>query len=165
MQNPLSWSYLTAPIYNTPTWGPFSIAFVALFGTGLIIALVLYNDLFRQLRKNRLLYDTARRGSGIMMAIFFLGLFFFLFRFMRVSAFYLSYRLWLYLCFLAFVVSAAYFVYYMVSTYPKHVKAQEAEKLKKRYLAPSASASSISPSKRHARRHKHGRSGYKSAHR
>lgn len=165
MQNPFSWSYLTAPIYRTPTWGPFSITFVALFGAGLIISLILYNDLFRQLRKNRLLYETVRRGSGILMPIFAIGLFFFLFRYLRVSAFYLSLRLWLYLSFLAFVGCTTYFVYYMRRVYPQYAKAEHAERLKRRYLTPSPSASSISRSQRHARRHKRAKAGYKSAHR
>ncbi len=165
MQNPFSWSYLTAPISNTPTWGPFSITFVALFGVGLILSLILYNDLFRQLRKNKLLYDAVRKGSGILIPIFAIGLFFFMFRFMRVSAFYLSLRLWLYLSFLAFVACMTYFVYYMRTIYPVHVKAEEAKRLKQRYLTPSPSASSISRGQRHSRRRKRARSGYKSAQR
>ncbi len=165
MQNPLSWSYLTAPIYKTPTWGPFSIAFVVLFGVGLILSLVLYNDLFRQLRKNRLLYDVVQKATGILMPIFAIGLFFFMFRFMRVSAFYLSLRLWLYLSFAAFVACMTYFAYYMRTVYPLHVKAEEAKRLKQRYLAPSPSASSISRGQRHTRRRKRARSRYKSAQR
>lgn len=163
MQNPFSWSYLTAPITKTPTWGPFSVAFVVLFGSGLLISIVLYNDVFRQFRKNRLLYDAIRRGTGILMPIFAIGLFFFLFRFLRVSAFYLSLRLWMYLCFLAFVASAAYFVYYLRTDYPRQVKAAAAQRLKQRYLTPSPAASSISRGQRHARRRKKAKAGYKSA--
>ena len=165
MQNPFSFSYLTAPISNTPTWGPFSVAFVALFGAGLLISLILYNDLFRQLRKRRLLYDAVRRVTGMLIPIFSIGLFFFLFRYLRVSAFYLSLRLWLYLCFLAFVAVVGYFAYYMRTVYPQHVKAAEALRVKQRYMAPSPAASSISRSQRHARRRKKAKAGYKSAHR
>ena len=118
MRNPLDWSYLTAPITKTPTWGPFSIAFVALFGAGLLATIVLYNDLFRQLRKNRLLYDAIRRFSAILMPIFAFGLIFFAFRALRVSAFYLYMRLWLYLAFAAAAAVSAYFIYYMTSEYP-----------------------------------------------
>ncbi len=163
MQNPVSWSYLTAPINKTPTWGPFSIAFVAIFAVGLVATLIMYNDLFRFLRKNHLLYDAIRRISGILMPIFFLGLFFFLFRYLRVSAFYLSLRLWLYLCFLGMVATLGYFAYFMTSVYPEQVKAEQREKMKQRYLAPSPSASSVSRSKRHSRRRKRARSGYKTA--
>ena len=165
MQNPVSWSYLTAPIYLTPTWGPFSIAYVSIFGAGLIISLVLYNDLFRFLRRNRLRYDTVRRGTGLLIPIFALGLFFFFFRFLRVSVFYLSLRLWLYLTFVAFLACIVYFAYYMWAVYPRHVQALVAERRKRQYMAPSPSASSISRSQRHARRRKRARSNYKSAHR
>ncbi|MGA7672299.1 MAG: hypothetical protein WBW04_17880 [Nitrolancea sp.] len=165
MQNPFSWGYLTAPVNETPTWGPFSIAFVSIFGAGLLASLVSYNDLFRQFRKKRLLYNLVRRGAGILMLIFAFGLVFFVFRFLRVSAFYLSFRLWLYLCFLAFIAYGTYLAYQLFAVYPAQVKAEEALRLKKQYLAPSASASSISRSKRHKRRHKHAKPGYKSAQR
>jgi hypothetical protein len=165
MQNPFSWHYLTAPIFDTPTWGPFSTAFVVLFGGGFILSIVFYNDLFRQFRKKPLLYHAIRRFTGGLMLIFAFGLFFFVFRFLRVSAFYLSLRLWLYLCFLAFAVWTAYFVYYMRTAYQQQVKAEEVQRLKQRYLAPSPSASSISRSQRHSRRRKQSRSGYRSAQR
>ncbi len=162
MQNPVSWHYLTAPIYLTPTWGPFSIAFVAIFGAGLVVCLALYNDVFRQLRKNRLLYDAVRRGTGPLIAVFVIGLCFFLFRFLRVSVFYLSLRLWLYLSFAAFVALVAYFVYYMRTEYPRRVQAFQAQRLKQRYLNPSPSASSISRSQRNAKRRKKARTAYRS---
>ncbi len=165
MQNPFSWGYLTAPLNHTPTWGPFSIAFVSIFGVGLFLSLVSYNDLFRQFRKRRLLYNIVRGGSSILMLIFTIGLIFFLFRYLRVSAFYLSLRLWMYLCFLAFVAYGTYFVYQIVAVYPAQVKAAEAQRLKQRYLAPSPSASSISRSKRNKRRRKSPKASYKSAQR
>ncbi len=163
MQNPVSWHYLTAPIYETPTWGPFSIAFVAIFGVGLIVCLALYNDVFRQLRKNRMLYDAIRRGTGALIAIFLIGLFFFMFRFLRVSVFYLSLRLWLYLSFAAFVAWIAYFVRYMRNEYPARIREFEAQQLKKRYLNPSPSASAISRSQRSSKRRKKARTAYRSA--
>ncbi len=165
MQNPFSWGYLTASVYNTPTWGPFSIAFVSIFGAGLFASLLAYNDLFRQFRKKRLLFNLVRRGTSIFMLIFAMGLVFFVFRFLRVSAFYLSLRLWLYLCFVAFIAYGTYFAYQLFAVYPAQVKAEEALRLKQRYLAPSVSASSISRSKRNKRRNKHPKASYKSAQR
>ncbi|HEX3723424.1 MAG TPA: hypothetical protein VHV31_11565 [Nitrolancea sp.] len=165
MRNPLDWSYLTAPITKTPTWGPFSIAFLAIFATGLIATIVLYNDLFRRLRRNRLLYDAVRRYSAILMPIFAFGLIFFAFRGLRVSAFYLYMRLWLYIAFVAAVAVVAYFMYYITTEYPRQVAALKAAEMKRRYLVPSPSASAVSRSQRRSRRRKKARAGYKSAHR
>jgi hypothetical protein len=165
MQNPLDWGYLTAPLFKTPTWGPFSIAFVAIFGFGLVATLVLYNDLFRRLRRNRLLYDAIRRYAAILMPIFVIGLIFFAFRALRVSAFYLYMRLWIYLAFVAALAVAAYFVYYITTEYPRQVAALKAAEIKRRYLVPSPSASAVSRSQRRSRQRKKSRTGYKSAHR
>ena len=165
MQNPLDWGYLTAPIFKTPTWGPFSIAYVAFFGVGLVATLVLYNDLFRRLRRNRLLYSIIRRYSAMLMPIFIFGLIFFAFRALRVSAFYLYMRIWLYIAFVAAAAVIAYFVYYITTEYPRQVAVLRAQQLKQRYLVPSPSASAVSRNQRRSRRRKRARASYKSAHR
>jgi hypothetical protein len=165
MQNPFSWGYLSAPLFKTPTWGPFSIAFVALFGVGLISTLILYNGWIRPIRRNNLLDAIVRRYSGILIPIFALGLFFFAFRLLRVSAFNLYMRGWIYACFLAAVVVIAYFAFVVTTQYPRQVAARKAKQTKQRYLAPSPAASSISRNQRHSRRRKRARAGYKSAHR
>jgi len=165
MQNPFDWGYLTAPLFKTPTWGPFSIAFVALFSVGLIGTIVLYNGWIRPIRRNSLLYAIVRRYSAILMPIFAIGLFFFAFRLMRVSAFNLYMRVWIYLCFVAALAVVVYFVYFVTTEYPRRVAARKAQQTKQRYLAPSPAASSISRNQRHSRRRKRARAGYKSAHR
>ena len=165
MQNPLDWGYLTAPLFKTPTWGPFSIAFVAIFGVGLISTIILYNGWLRPVRRNVLLDSIVRRYSAILIPIFAIGLFFFAFRLLRVSAFNLYMRAWIYACFLVAVAVIAYFVYFVTREYPRRVASRNAQLTKQRYLAPSPSASSISRNQRQSRRRKRARSGYKSAHR
>jgi hypothetical protein len=162
MQNPLDWGYLTAPLFKTPTWGPFSIAFVAIFGGGLLGTIILYNGWIKPIRRNSLLDVIVRRYSAILMPIFAIGLFFFAFRLLRVSAFNLYMRAWIYACFVAAVAVIAYFV---ATEYPRRVAARKAHMTKQRYLAPSPAASSISRNQRHSRRRKRSRAGYKSAHR
>ncbi|HVX31475.1 MAG TPA: hypothetical protein VHA53_13425 [Nitrolancea sp.] len=164
MQNPFDWDYLTAPLFKTPTWGPFSIAFVALFGIGLVGTIILYNGWIRPIRRNRLLDPIVRRYSAILMPIFAIGLFFFAFRVLRVSAFNLYMRVWVYLCFLAVVAVVAYLIFYLKTEYPRQVANRKAQQTKQRYLVPSPSASSIGRTQRHSRRRKRARSNYKTIH-
>lgn len=142
MQNPLSWSYLTAPIAETPAWGPFSIMFLVIFVTGFVVALGLYYDVGKRFRENRLLYDAIQRGASIAMIVFGIGLFFFVFRALQVSAFGLHMRIWLYLTFLAAVGIGGYFWYYLKNLYPEKVRAIEAARIKRRYLAPAVAGGS-----------------------
>lgn len=142
MQNPLSWSYLTAPVTETPAWGPFSIAFVAIFVTGFVVALGLYYDVGKRFRENRLLSGAIQLGASIAMIVFGLGLFFFVFRVLHVSAFGLHMRIWLYLTFLAAVGMGSYFWYYLKNVYPEKARVIEAARIKQRYLVPAVAGGS-----------------------
>ena len=134
MRNPLSWDYLTAPVYDTPVWGPFSIAYVVLFGLGFLTAIAMYIDVGRRHHGNRLLIETVRNGAAIAMAVFGIGLLFFLFRFLGVSAWNLHMRIWLYLSALAAVAMLAYFWYYVRNVYRPRVAQLAAEREKRKYL-------------------------------
>lgn len=137
MQNPLSWSYLTAPVEQTPAWGPFSITFLVIFVTGFVVALGLYYDVGKRFRENRLLYGMVQRGASIAMLVFGIGLFFFVFRALHISAFGLHMRIWLYLTFLAALGIGGYFWYYLKTIYPEKVRAIRAARIKRRYLVPA----------------------------
>lgn len=137
MRNPFDWDYLTAPLWATPTWGPFSIAFLVVFGLGLIVSLVIYYDIGGRLRQDRLLYPVLQRATAISSTIFALGLFFFMFRLLRVNAFGLHMRLWSYLFTLAILAEVGYYAHYFRTVYPARRKALEAERIKQRYLEPA----------------------------
>lgn len=142
MTNPFNWGYLTTPTYLTPTWGPLSIAFVSIFGLGLVLSIVAYNDIGGRLRRNGLLYPTIQRATAISGVIFGLGLFFFLFRLLRVDAVTLNLRVWLYLAAFAALVEAGYYGYWTLAVYPKLRKSAAAEELKRRYLVPAVAGGS-----------------------
>ncbi|HET9013959.1 MAG TPA: hypothetical protein VFN57_00055 [Thermomicrobiaceae bacterium] len=148
MQNPFSWSYLNAQPYEMATWGPLSIAFVAVSGVGFIAALLIYYDVIKIARGNRLLRGPIQQAAGIASIILALGLIFFAFRIMNVSAFGLGKRLWQYLVVLAGLIEAAYYLYFLRVVYPPRARALAAERAKRRYLAPAVAGGSGSGRKR-----------------
>jgi hypothetical protein len=142
MQNPFSWDYLTAPVGQTPVWGPFSVAFLAMFGLGFLVALFFYYDSQRRVQRNPILLRMIQRGTIISMVVFGIGLFFFLMRVLQVSALGLHMRLWLYLCFLIAILMLAYFWYYIRRVYPARVAEYEVGLKKREYIQRPAHGSS-----------------------
>lgn len=134
MNNPFSWDYLTTPASETAVWGPFSIAYVLFFATGLFLALFFSYDAPKRLEGKHLLLRTIRRGTLIAIPVFSLGVLFFLFRMMGISALGLGMRIWLYIFALIAVIMIAYFWYYIRTVYPQLAAAEEAEAQKKAYL-------------------------------
>jgi hypothetical protein len=137
MENPFSWDYLTAPLNQTPDFGPLSMAFFALFVTTFLGSMAAYIIAGKRQDMTSLLRNTIRTGSQIMMWITATGLFFFSFRLMRVAFLNLYMRIWIYLVFLVFVAAVVYFIYYMRRVYPvKH--AEYLRRLERRRYRPGA---------------------------
>ncbi|MDQ3541176.1 MAG: hypothetical protein M3440_10840 [Chloroflexota bacterium] len=109
MTNPFDWDYLTSTPVAGEIFGPFSALFLLLFATGFIVASYLYyrpwtkpvGVLFRR--------KTVRKASTIALWVFGTGLFFFLIRLLQINPFSFGQRIWIYLCFLAFLGMAALF--------------------------------------------------------
>ena len=134
MTNPFNWDYLTAPVEETAVWGPFSVAFVLFFAVGLFTALFFSYDAPQRLENRRLLLRTIQRGTWIAIPVFTLGLFFFLMRFLQVSALGLHMRIWLYLFALIAIIMLGYFWYYIRRVYPRLAAAEEAELRNQEYI-------------------------------
>lgn|GEM_PF-1946448 len=125
MDNPFSWDYLTASVRETELWGPFSIAYLILFGSIFIISAFVFADANRRFATHKLNRDTVRRfatwlmwSSGI--ALFFLGV-----RLLQTQMLTLEKRIWMYLAFLAFLAVVARIALFMRNEYPAQLAAFE----------------------------------------
>ncbi|TVR76419.1 MAG: hypothetical protein EA415_01190 [Sphaerobacteraceae bacterium] len=134
MSNPFSWDYLTTPVSETAIWGPFSVAYLLVFATGLFLAIFFANDAPKRLKNQRLLLQTIQRATLIAIPVFSLGLLFFVFRILQISAWGLGMRVWLYIMAIIAGIMIIYFWYYIRTVYPKMAAADEAEKQKEAYI-------------------------------
>jgi uncharacterized paraquat-inducible protein A len=154
VRNPFSWEYLTAPVAETEIWGPFSIAFAAIFTIGLLVAIFLNLDSNQRLKDRKLLHRTVQRATWIAIVVFGVGLVFFMFRILQVSALGLHMRIWLYLCALAAVIMGIYFWYYLRNVYPRLAAQEDAEARKRAYIERPAHGSSRGGRRRRSRKKK-----------
>src|SRR5579875_2303319 len=142
MQNPFSWSYLTAPITKTAVWGPLSIAFLVVTGLTLAGSIFFYYDpigLSKKTKPLRHAVEVATTAAGILAVC---GVFFFVLRILQLNVFTLEKRFWIYLVTLGYVIVAGYFTYFLLVAYPPKRQAIEAYRLKQRYLAPAIAGGS-----------------------
>ena len=140
MDNPFSWGYLTTVPGTGEVFGPFAIIFLVIFGVGFLASVFLYNDGARLFTKHGLKRRTVRRGAGIAMVVFGIGLFFFGIRVLQINPFGFGMRIWLWMSFLAAVLMTVYFVYYLRTVYRDELQEYEDRKLKKQYLSATAAA-------------------------
>jgi hypothetical protein len=138
VENPFSWDYLTAPIRETPTFGPLSITYVTLFTLTFLACAYVYLDAKHRFADHKLRRDMLRRGANILMWISGVGLFFFAVRYMRFELLTFERRIWMYMTFLVYTTTVAYFIYYVKTIYPPKLAAFERQRAKRRYIVPSA---------------------------
>jgi hypothetical protein len=152
VDNPFSWDYLTAPLSQTPTFGPFSIFYLVLFGLSFILALFMYYDGPRRFENHKLRRDMVNVASQMIMWVTAIGLIFFLIRAMRFELLTLERRFWLYLTFAIYLGMIAYFVYYVRVVYPPKLAAFEKHRARRKYTAPPSRGAARARSRRRATR-------------
>jgi hypothetical protein len=138
MDNPFSWDYLTTVPQTDEVFGPFAVIFLVLFGIGFLGSVFFYNDGGRRYISHPLKRRTIRRGSGIAMVVFGIGLFFFGIRVLQINPLNFGMRIWLWLSFLAVIVMFAYFAYYLRTVYRVQLEEYEERQRKMGYLRPAA---------------------------
>lgn len=144
MDNPLSWQYLTTVPGPNEVFGPFALGYVVLFGIGFVVSVFLYNDVVRRYANHSVKRRTIRRGAGIAMTVFGVGLFFFGIRVLQINPFGFGMRLWLWLTFLAAVAMFLYFAYYLRTAYRAALRAYEERRIKRQALQPVVAAAGAS---------------------
>jgi hypothetical protein len=130
--NPFDWSYLTRVPKGLEAYGPFAIAFVAVFAIGLIASLVVGRWLTRHYRDHALHRRLTRVASQVAAWIFGIGLTFFALRALEVPL--LGMRLWLWLCVVALAIALVLAVVYRLWRYPAALAAYEHEQTRAQYL-------------------------------
>jgi len=137
VDNPFSWSYLTATNAETPTFGPFSILYLVIFGFVFIASVVVVRVAPKRFEDHKLKRDTVMKGATLLMWEAGIGLVLFLPRALEISFFTLERRIWLYLAFLVLVGTLGYFAYYLKVVYPPLLAEFERRRERRKYVAPA----------------------------
>jgi hypothetical protein len=133
MDNPFSWDYMTAPLRDVPTFGPFSLAFVVLFGLTFIFSAFLYATSGSRFATNHVLRHGIRNATQIMMWLTGVGLFFFAWRAARIDFATLYMRIWSYFFLLLYIGAIGYFIYWLRTTYRARMDAISRERVRREY--------------------------------
>lgn len=147
MDNPFSWDYLTAPISEVPTWGPFSILYIVLMVSIFVFSVFIARDAPKRFADHKLKRDTLTKGATIMMWETGIALIIFLPRLMRFEFLTLERRFWLYLAFAVVVGTIGYFAYYLKVKYPVLLAEFERKRERRKYVAPAQQRQRRSSSK------------------
>jgi hypothetical protein len=139
VENPFSWDYLTAPLSETPTFGPFSIFYLVLMGAIFIVSVFVVRDAPKRFADHKLKRDTLMKGATILMWESGISLVVFIPRAMRFEFLTLERRIWLYLCFAVVVGTIGYFAYYLKVKYPPMLAEFERRRERRKYVAPAQS--------------------------
>ncbi len=101
MDNPLSWDYLTTTPGSNEVFGPFAIGYLIIFLTGFIVSFAAYAGWLERWVKQPVLRRLSHKYAGWALALFSVGLFFFLIRVLQINPFTFGMRIWLFLCLIA----------------------------------------------------------------
>jgi hypothetical protein len=124
-------SKLTKVPYQDEIIGPLAIAFLVVFGLGLVVSLVLTYWPPAPIKNHPLKRRFTRRHAEWFLWAFVAGLVCFGFRVMGLP--FLGWRLWLYVSAIIVVAIAAYVLYLLRTSFPKELAAYEAQQQKRLY--------------------------------
>lgn len=138
MDNPFSWDYLSGVPARDQILDPFAIAFLAFFGLGLLVTVLINNRTRKIFPDNRLHRETLHKITYRAMWGWVTGLVFFGCRVLGLN--FLGWRLWQYVCVLAALAGMAYTAWWLRARYPARVARFRKEQRRKAYLRPGSPA-------------------------
>jgi hypothetical protein len=147
MDNPFSWEYLTTRPGENEVFGPFAVLYLIVFGLGFLVTVIIYNGGARRAFPNPVLHQMARRWSGIAVALFGLGLFFFGVRALQITLLTFEMRIWMWLSILSVLLFACYVAYDYGRHYAPAMKEFEERKVKQQYMRTSSGGAVAFPAK------------------
>ncbi len=104
MDNPFSWDYLTTTPGSNEVFGPFAIGYLIIFLIGFVISFVAYAGWLEKSIKQPVIRRMIHTWAGWSLALFSVGIFFFLIRVLQINPFTFGMRIWLFLCLIALAV-------------------------------------------------------------
>jgi len=104
MTNPFDWDYLTTAPTSGEVLGPYSTLYLVIFFLGFIVAAYLYYRPWTRPVGTYVRRKTVRKAANIALWVFGTGTFFFLVRMLQINPFTFGERIWMYLCFTAFLI-------------------------------------------------------------
>lgn len=139
MDNPFSWDYLSTVPGQNEVWGPFAILYVAIYGIGFVVSVVLYNGGGRSLFPNHVMYRMLKRWSSWALLVFGAGLFFFVVRAIQINPFTFAMRFWMWVTVLGLVALMALVALDFQRRYVSTLAAFRERQRREEYLKPLAS--------------------------
>ena len=124
-----------------------AIVYLIIFGFGFLASIYIYNDGARRYGTNAVKRRAMQRGSGVAMAVFGVGLFFFGIRILQISPFNFGMRIWLWICLLALIAMAGYFAYYFRTAYQAQLKDWQERQVKRQYMRPAHAGGTTVPAR------------------
>ncbi|MDQ3222222.1 MAG: hypothetical protein M3Q75_01920 [Gemmatimonadota bacterium] len=139
MDNPFSWDYLSTVPGQNEVWGPFAILYIAIYGIGFVVGMVLYNGGGRSLFPNHVMYRMLKRWSSWALLVFGAGLFFFVVRALQINPFTFAMRFWMWLTVLGLVTLTALVALDFQRRYVSALAAFRERQKREEYLKPLSS--------------------------
>ena len=139
MDNPFSWDYLSTVPGQNEVWGPFAILYIAIYGIGFVVSVVLYNGGGRSLFPNHVMYRMLKRWSSWALLVFGAGLFFFVVRALQINPFTFAMRFWMWVTVLGLVALAALVALDFQRRYVSALAALRERQKREEYLKPLSS--------------------------
>jgi cytochrome c biogenesis protein CcdA len=139
LDNPISWDYLSTVPGPNEVFGPLAIIYLAIFGAGFALSLLIYNNQGKKIFPNPVMFRIFRRWAGWAAFVFGAGIFFFLIRALQINPFTFAMRFWMWMTMLGLFVISVLLLLDIKRRYKTDLADWNARVQRQEYLRPLAS--------------------------